>query len=90
QKAAFEHREKAISKHLERTEHLLYKDWKRNQKLNLEHYIKTKELVFPKQNFQERQSNFIEFYLALGQDWIEQLVEHSDVFQQELHLNIRE
>jgi bacillithiol biosynthesis cysteine-adding enzyme BshC len=52
----------------------------------IEKLKKSRETVFPNQSFQERHDNFIPYFLKTGNEWIQFLIENSNVGELELKI----
>ncbi|WP_121666282.1 bacillithiol biosynthesis cysteine-adding enzyme BshC [Mesonia aquimarina] len=69
--------------HLEKR---LLKAQKRKLKDELDRLVNLQDQLFPKQNLQERQANFSEFYQAYGKGLIQQLKQELNPLQQEFSI----
>lgn len=69
---------------LEKLHQRLIRTIKQNQETTLNKIRKTKDLLFPGEGLQERQVNFMEFYLSNGKDMIDYLTEVCNPFEKEL------
>ena len=66
---------------IEKLEGRLLKAMKSNQEVTLNKLRKLKESLFPGEGLQERNANFMEFYLSNGQEMLDFLVNNCDPFE---------